>query len=75
MTPLVTHSYQNHALKIDCSNTPLGFVPTRCFAPSLYADYHGKLEFFHFHLPSPQEQSVSPVSVSKVGLSIYIIIY
>ena len=50
----------------------MGFIPTHCFASSVYANYHGKLEFFHFHLPSLQEQLMSSVSVSKVGLSVYI---
>ncbi len=69
MTPLVTHSYQNHALKINCSYIVLGFVHTHCFAPSIYANYHGKLEFCHFSLPSSQEQLMTSVSVPEVGLS------
>ncbi len=72
MTPFVRHSYLKYALKIDCSYIALGFVNRRCVAPSMYANYHGKLEFFHFHLPSPREQLVSSVSASKVGLFIYI---
>ncbi len=70
MTPLVTHSYQNHALKINCSYTPMGFVHTRGFAPSINTNYDGKLEFFHFSLPSSQEQLMTSVSVPEVGLSI-----
>ncbi len=72
MTPFVTHSYLKYALKVDCSYIALGFVTTRCFSPSKYANYHGKHELFHFILPSPQEQFTSFISVSKVGLFIYI---
>ncbi len=40
-----------------------------------YANYHGKFEFFHFHLSSRREQLKRSVSVSKVGLFIYFLTY